>query len=352
MYCSSRARVNRRSREPKSYYCFSTPLALRSKNINYAILCLTMHISFITTVYNEHITIDQFLNTILSQTKLPKEIIITDAGSTDKTLQKIKQFQKNTTVPITLIHKEGNRSIGRNQAIKRAKGEIIACSDAGCILDKNWLKNITKPFKDKKIDVVSGYYTPKTKTTFEQALSTYTCVMPDKVDPNNFLPSSRSIAFKKQAWKTVGGYPENLDTCEDLIFAQNLKKRGYKFIFAKNAIVHWPQRKNLLQSWKQFYSYALGDGQARFIRKQTPFLYLRYLLGTILAIIAIITKNNFLFSIISSMFILYLIWSIQKNYKYVRNKKAFFYLPLLQLTADSAVILGTTIGLFSTRIKH
>ena len=41
-----------------------------------------------------------------------------------------------------------------------------------------------------------------------------------------FLPSGRSIAFKKSAWKEVGGYPENLYTGEDTLFDLKLKEKG------------------------------------------------------------------------------------------------------------------------------
>jgi glycosyltransferase involved in cell wall biosynthesis len=301
-------------------------------------------VTLITTVRNEEEDILLFLKSLTRQIKQPDEIIITDAGSTDKTLEKLKQFQKTNKTPLKIIIKEGNRSQGRNEAIKHARGEIIACSDVGCILEKNWLKSITAPFQNTKIDVVSGFYHPQTNNDFEQCVATYTCVMPDKVNPAHFLPSSRSIAFKKSAWEKVGGYPSNLDTCEDLVFANNLKKSGYTFFFAPDALVYWKQRKNIIQAFKQFFSYALGDGQARFIRKTIPFLYLRYLIGISLLIIAISKKSLLLYLILLLLGVLYILWAIKKNYKYVKNPQAFFYLPLLQFTADIAVLLGTTIG--------
>src|SRR5258708_3452189 len=36
------------------------------------------------------------------------------------------------------------------------------------------------------------------------------------VKPQRFLPSSRSVAFRRGAWAAAGGYPEWLDYCEDL----------------------------------------------------------------------------------------------------------------------------------------
>ena len=53
-----------------------------------------------------------------------------------------------------------------------------------------------------------------------------------------------SVAFRKSAWKDVGGYPEWLETAEDTLFDLNLKKAGKKFVLAKDAVVRWGTREN------------------------------------------------------------------------------------------------------------
>ena len=67
-----------------------------------------MKISFISTVYNEEKTIIKFINSLLTQSKLPNEIIIVDGGSTDKTTMIIKKkaliFSKNG-IQLTLLKK-------------------------------------------------------------------------------------------------------------------------------------------------------------------------------------------------------------------------------------------------------
>lgn len=301
--------------------------------------------SFITTVFNEEKSIESFLNSIYSQTKLPDEIIIVDAGSVDGTVNRISEFsipKKKNYPNIKLIFKKGNRSVGRNEAIKHASGDIILVSDAGCILDKNWVKNITKPFKDKKIDVVSGFYKPVARNVFQKCLATYTSVMEDKIDKDNFLPSSRSIAFRKAAWKKVNGYPKELNTCEDLVFAINLKKKKFKFKFEKNAFAYWPQRETLWQAFRQFFNYAKGDGQAKYFRKVTPLLFLRALLFMILLFCSFYSMGCV--AIMGILIFLYFIWAISKNYKYIKHVKALYFLPLLQVTSDIAVFFGMIIG--------
>lgn len=316
-----------------------------------------MKISFITTVLSEEKTVDRFLESLSLQSKIPDEVVIVDGGSSDRTVAKIKNARpaelgrsgeklkmQNDNAKFKILIKRGNRSVGRNEAIRKSTGDIIACSDVGCALDRDWLKNITEPFRNKDVDVVAGFYKAKTNSIFEKCLATYTCVMPDKIDRKNFLPSSRSIAFRKTAWEKVGGYPEYLDTCEDLAFARKLKQEGFKFKFIKNAIVYWPQRENLLQAFKQFFNYSKGDGAAHYFRPQTPFLFGRYIIGLALLILFFISFSYFVLNTLYLILTTYFVWSIIKNYRYVGNWQAFFILPTLQITSDLAVLSGTTIG--------
>lgn len=306
--------------------------------------------TFITTVLNEEKSLKKFLNSLNSQTISPDEIIIVDGGSKDNTLKIIKshkfKIKKNN---IKILLKRGNRSVSRNFAIKHAKNEIILCSDAGCILDKFWVEKIKAPFS-KKIDVSSGYYKPLFSNTFEKALSAYTCVMPNKIDPSTYLPSSRSIAFRKSSWKKVGGYPEWLDTCEDLFFARELKRENQKFSLQKFAIVFWPQRKNIWEAFKQFFSYAKGDGKALYVRKNTPYLFIRYILGAMLVSYAFLSERYELYFMALIFLIAYVLWAIKKNYEYVKSLTAIIYLPLFQFISDIAVILGFLVGLYERAI--
>ncbi|MDE2025939.1 MAG: glycosyltransferase, partial [Patescibacteria group bacterium] len=304
-----------------------------------------MKTTLITTVYNEEKTIDNFLKSVINQEKLPDELLIVDAGSNDKTTEKIQSFfKKYKKLNGKLFIKHGNRSTGRNEAIRRAKNGIILCSDVGCTLEKSWVEKISLPFSDKNIDVVSGFYKPVTKNIFQKAVAAYTSTMPDKVNPQTFLPSSRSVAFRKSAWKKAKGYPPELDTCEDLVFDKKLQKTGAKFYFQQSASVNWPQRKTFWQAAKQFFSYAKGDGKAHFFRKSTPLLFLRFIIGFFAVFAAISYHITKLELAIAGLFVIYLLWAVLKNFRYVKHPAAYIFLPTLQLISDITVLSGTTLG--------
>lgn len=300
-------------------------------------------ISFITTVKNSE-GVAMLLSSLSVQTRMPDEIVIAVAGSDLETtilLNEYKKIFKKKKVPFMVLENAGNRAQGRNLAINAATYSIIAVSDAGCVLDKNWLAYISKPFIYDQIHVVSGFYKPAYDNVFERCVATYTCVMPDKLH-DDFLPSSRSVAFRKSAWRDVNGYPEYLNTCEDLVFARSMRQKGLQFVLAKNAVVTWPQETSLRAVAKQLYRYAQGDGQALYIRPQTPLLFLRYMVGLFLLIYGF--TYQLAWYMLVTGFLFYVIWSIAKNYRYVQHGAAIVYLPLLQLTSDIAVMCGMIVG--------
>lgn len=247
-----------------------------------------MYVSVITTVYNESASINRLLTSLAAQTRVPDEIVICDGGSQDGTLEEIQAWAAQSQVPVNVIVAPGaNISRGRNLAIAAAKGPLIAATDAGVRLDPQWLEHLVAPWEQASNGeapvAVAGFFLPDAEGVFQSAMAATVLPLHDDIDPNRFLPSSRSVAFTKDAWAATGGYPEWLDYCEDLIFDFAINElrpqQPTAFAWAPNALVYFRPRTTLSSFWTQYYRYARGDGKADLFRKRHAIRYFVYLVA-------------------------------------------------------------------------
>jgi glycosyltransferase involved in cell wall biosynthesis len=238
-------------------------------------------VSVITTVLNEAASIDILLDSLAQQTRVPDQVVVVDGGSTDGTLERLELYARHSPFSLQVISRPGyNISQGRNVAIAAAQHALIAATDAGVRLQNDWLEQLLVPLQgDNPADVVSGAFMAAPQTLFELALGAVTLPTVDEIDPATFNPSSRSVAFRREAWQKVGGYPEWLDYCEDLLFDLSLRDAGCRFDFAPCAVAHFRPRPTLSSFYKQYYRYARGDGKADLWRYRHLVRYGTYLVA-------------------------------------------------------------------------
>ncbi len=217
----------------------------------------------IVTVRNEARTIGPLLDSILAGTRVPDEIVIADGGSSDGTME-ILRSRATADHRIRAVLAPGNRSVGRNAATRASSSPIIACTDAGVEVEPTWLERITRPFTDDPAtDVVAGFYLPVGRTRFERVAGVISAPRLEEIDPERFLPSTRSVAFRRAAWERVKGFDESLAHNEDTPFALALRASGARFRFAPDARVRWHPRGDLRSFFRQHQRFGFGDGESR-----------------------------------------------------------------------------------------
>jgi glycosyltransferase involved in cell wall biosynthesis len=234
-------------------------------------------VALVTTLLNEAATVDALLASVAAQTRPPDEIRLVDGGSTDDTVARARAWATRGLPLAVEVRPGANISAGRNAAIAATRAPIVAVTDAGVALAPDWLEQLVAPFADARVDVVCGFFRAAPRTAFEHALGATT--LPDETDvaPDRFLPSSRSVAFRRSAWERVGGYPEWLDYCEDLVFDLALRNAGCGFAWQPRAVVYFRPRPTLRAFFRQYYLYARGDGKADLWRKRHAIRYATYL---------------------------------------------------------------------------
>jgi glycosyltransferase involved in cell wall biosynthesis len=260
-----------------------------------------MKISLIATVMNEEESIDGFLESILSQSRRPDEVVLVDGGSVDRTVQRIQSYLGGE-VPIRLFVQRGcNISEGRNRAVREARHDVIAVTDAGCTLDPEWLRELSQPMEqDTGIDVVAGIY--------------------------------------KVVWKRAGGYPEWLRHAEDSYFSMQLTRLGCRFHFSPNAVVRWRPRGGPVAFFRQYFRYAAGDGRAHLFKRH----YVPKILAVLLAAVLVVDGNV---KALLVLVVLYLTLIMLRFWSRGRSRGLVCLLPPVVLLHDVAQVTGYLVGM-------
>ncbi|HYT00869.1 MAG TPA: glycosyltransferase [Thermoplasmata archaeon] len=246
-----------------------------------------MRSAIIVTVLNEMQHIRGLLTSLETQTRTPDVIVITDGGSTDETQEILREFASDTRLRFQWQVVPGNRSQGRNAAIRTADAELLAVTDVN-VLESDWFERIIGPLERGEADIVGGWYEPIAETPRERAMGAMTLFSLEEIKPDAFVPASRSVAFTREAWHRVGGYNERLAMAEDTALVLAMRRAGLRFVFEPRAIVRCWTAADLREAFGMYRRYAFSDGQAaHFGVPQTRYgrVYAIYAGGAVLLIL-------------------------------------------------------------------
>jgi glycosyltransferase involved in cell wall biosynthesis len=138
-------------------YPFSLKLLLAFRRYKPAKRYITPSITFIISAYNEEKRIrEKIENTLdVDYPRSRMQVIVVSDGSTDRTNAIIREYEKEGVELIELRERRGKES-GQNEAVKRARGEILVFSDVATTLEKCGLTEIVANFADPQIGCVSS----------------------------------------------------------------------------------------------------------------------------------------------------------------------------------------------------
>jgi cellulose synthase/poly-beta-1,6-N-acetylglucosamine synthase-like glycosyltransferase len=199
----------------------------------------SVRVSLIVRVLDEAAKINELLVDIASQSRLPDEIVMVDSGSSDGTLELLRQASAGKSRLRVIEARRTSRGLGRNIGIANARYEWIALTDADSRLDPDWLERLSEVVASQPtISVVCGNVEPKIDSLFEECAAI--AYLPSKsVRPGGSVrgPCTSSLLVHRETWKSVGGFPD-MGAAEDLMFFEELRRKGFDIEWAPGAIVH------------------------------------------------------------------------------------------------------------------
>jgi glycosyltransferase involved in cell wall biosynthesis len=308
-----------------------------------------MKVSVIATVMNEGESIRRLMDSLSSQSRPPDEIVIADGGSTDNTVAVLREYEESLPLQVVLSP-DSNISQGRNAAIEAAEGTLIAVTDAGVALSQDWLRELIRPYEEEDAAMVGGWFEADPHSEFEVAMGATVLPSLGEIDPEKFLPSSRSVSFKKSDWQTTGGYPEWLDYSEDLVFDLALRELNGPFTFAPKAVVYFRPRSDLRVYAKQYYNYARGDGKANLWPKRHTVRY-----GTYLLLLPLLLRFIFMGKWFGWVGLVVgagvycsqparRLWPMTQGWSAAAKARAFSMIPIIRAVGDIAKMIGYPVG--------
>lgn len=227
-------------------------------------------ISIVVPTRNEESNLPRLLRSI-SRLDYPKkkfELIVVDGYSTDKTVEIAKKFKAKVFQNPGMI-----RSTGCQIGIDKAKGKVIAFTDADCVVPPGWLKGLMLALGDnKKIASAGGpNVTPEDDTPFAKAAGDVLSLLTMAGSRYGF--NSRhvveiyhnpgcNVIYRKEAIQKVGGFNKKLLTCEDEELDFRLRQAGYKLLFTPVVSVDHYRRPTYKKIYIQAFRFAVGRVQA------------------------------------------------------------------------------------------
>ena len=313
-----------------------------------------MEATFILPIFNESPFINKVISSILYQNKINQldfEILISDGGSTDGTLEIIRNIiLKNPNVHL-IKNSQKIVSSGFNLALNKVNGEIIIRVDGHCKIAQNYIEKCYNLLKETDADIVGGVIETISSGLIGNAISiaqsSWFGVGGVKFRNKDLKEAGNvdTLAFgahRREIFADIGGYDEEMVCNQDDEFNHRALQAGKKIWMDPTIKTIYYARSNYLKLFKQYFNY--GFYKVRGIQKRGEVVSIRHIIPSIFIVTLIITLiiGFFLQLPLVAFFVvfLYLVFNLSAS---IYSARSIRVIPLISL-AFWTLHLGYRLG--------
>lgn len=308
------------------------------------------------TCRNNSKTIKQCIDSLLNL-NYPKngyKIFVVDSFSNDGTYEILKKYGDR----IILKQFKSNIAAGHNFIIKNSNSKFIALTDSDCVADKNWLKELLKPFKNKDIGAVTGLVkTPRSVNKLQEVIGKELEGRYKEFPEFVSRGPTMNLAFRTKLAKKIL-FNESFDVAQETEWGYRFTK-SHKMAYVPKAIVYHYHRATWASFFKQQFKYAKfvplvyfknkNKIQGDHISKPSMLLNIINFYFIILFLLLSMIYSTFLYISIV-IFIFFLASSASEFIKLRLGNEYFTYFLLVFIVRTAAWCIGLLFG-FKNLIK-
>jgi glycosyltransferase involved in cell wall biosynthesis len=222
-----------------------------------------IELSVVVPAYDAQRTLAACVASLLAQrVDQPFEVIVVASADHAAELPRLDPDPRLTVVALT---PRRSAAEARNVGAARARGRLIAFTDADVTVPADWLAHLRACASGGACvggSVRNG--TPESRPGTAEYLVEFADLHPARREPSAH-GATCNLMVPRTIWERYGPFPEDLGGCEDTLLTEGLRHAGL-FVYARHAAVVHQNRRQLRSVLA--HQFALGAAHARLDRRR------------------------------------------------------------------------------------
>ena len=314
-------------------------------------------VSIVVPAKNEERYISQCLQSLrnLNYPQKKYEIFVVDNGSEDNTKKISEEYGVNL-----LSKQNGTIASVRNFGAAKSHGEIIAFLDADCVVHPNWILEGLKHLRDGAVSTVGFTAKPPDSDAPWVEKSWYVLSSTTKFKETVQVKwlSSFNLMIKREYFKKVNGFDEEMVTCEDVDIGLRLSEIS-KLVFSDAISI---KHLGSVRTIRGFFVKELWRGQNNlksFYRTRTnfseilsTFIPFIFMLMTVLSPLTLLYHWSYKYFMLGFIYFLPTIMIIYKDRNFpIKGFHKIWLLAFLYLLARGLSMFSEMLSFFMYNMK-